>query len=361
MRLHEDQPLRPGRRPRPAPALAAIALVLAWPGSGCVGAPSHEFRLDPPRSEDWVDCGTVLQAGEKGAWDAILWGGFASSIVKRGDRYLLYYQGSDDYHETEHTVMHRAIGVATSTDGIHFTKHPGNPVLTYSPRGNHEEGAVSSAPLLDEEGRVVLYYGANIWAGGEWVNADARVAISDDGLSFTDRGVVLHFTDESVWGWGDELFPILAFRHDGRLLLYYIPNGTRETGQLGVAWGEDVETLRTAPARSGHRPVRAWGSGSVVRVDEEVYALFLAYSRGDESYMEVRTVSPSRPDRLSDPLRRYEWDAFAPMTVLFDEEHDRWLLYYRDASHERYGVLAASLATGHGEVDPCARAAVAEP
>jgi hypothetical protein len=321
------------------------AIVLALLASSCRSAPVHEYRLALPAVSDWVDCGLALLSGRNGEWDRFLWGGFAASVLKRNGQYLLYYQGSDGYHEGEHTVTNRAIGLATSADGVQFTKHPGNPILTFSPFGNHEEGAVSSAPYVDAQNRVVMYYGANTWAGADQVNADARLAISEDGLHFTDQGVVLDRTDRSVWGWGDELFPVLAFVHGERRLLYYIPNGTPQRGQLGVAWEDSTGARRrTAPARSGRRAVTAWGSGSMARVGSGAYAIFLAYSRGPEAYMEVRTVSPDRPDQLSAPVQRYEWEAFAPMAVLLDEAEDRWLLYYRDATHQWYGVMVAPVA-----------------
>jgi hypothetical protein len=317
--------------------------------SGCRSASVHEYELAIPAITDWVDCGTVLLSGTPDEWDRYLWGGFAASVLKRNGEYLLYYQGSDGYHTAGDTVTNRAIGLAMSTDGLRFVKHSGNPVVTFSPRGNHEEGAVSTAPFVDESNRVIMYYGANTWAGGDEVNADARLAISEDGRTFTDHGIVLNRTERAVWGWGDEIFPVIAFEDGARRVLYYVPNGTRQAGQLGVAWRNDGSgSFRTGPARSAGRPVTAWGPGSVARVGSRVYALFLAYSRGAEAYMEVRTVSPDRPDQLSALVHRYEWEAFAPMAVLLDEDEGRWLLYYRDAGHDRYGVMAAAIARGQG-------------
>jgi sucrose-6-phosphate hydrolase SacC (GH32 family) len=80
--------------------------------------------------------------------------------------------------------MWRAIGVAVSSDGINFKKYTGNPVLTWFPNKYGEEGAVSSGVTLDKDGNVVLYYGANTQESATTVNADGRVAVSPDGLSF---------------------------------------------------------------------------------------------------------------------------------------------------------------------------------
>jgi hypothetical protein len=39
----------------------------------------------------------IFMAGPEGEWDHILWGGRAASVVKKGDQYFLYYQGSEFY------------------------------------------------------------------------------------------------------------------------------------------------------------------------------------------------------------------------------------------------------------------------
>jgi hypothetical protein len=327
---------------------AVVLLVLV--GSGC-----DQFHDPPPLPElrDWIDCGTVLGPGEAGDWDAILWGGFAGSIMKQEGRYLLYYQGSDGYHTTEHTVTHRSVGLAESTDGFNFTKHPDNPVLRFSPNGQHEEGAVSTAPLADAEGRVIMYYGANTWAGGEEVNADARVAIAADGIRFQDHGVVLDRSDPTVWGGGDEVFPIVAARSGDRVAIYYIPNGTPQREQLGVAWTDGSGGWRTAPVREGRRAIHAWGPGSVAPLASGDYVLFLSFDRGGPSYLEARIVSSRRPDRTGSVVRRYQWDGLVPQFVLHDPGEARWLLYYRDSEHLRYGLMVAAGLGADPPREPC--------
>jgi hypothetical protein len=299
-----------------------------------------QAELIPPLSS-WVDCGTVFEAGSAGEWDLHLWGGFAASVVKRQGQYLFYYQGSDGFHETEGTVTHRSVGVATSRDGIEFEKYAGNPVLTFSPRGNHEEGAVSTAPYLDEAGRVVMYYGANTWAGGEAVVSDARLAISDDGLHFEDAGMVLDHLGRDVWGSGDEIFPVAALREGEREVIYYIPNGTLQRGRLGVAWRDGTGQFRSRGTSAGRTAVPVWGPASAMRLDAGIYALFLTNLRPGQQYLEVRMVSPARPTRLGDVVQQYRWDGVTPRAVLLDEEEGRWLFYYRADDPDRYGVMVA--------------------
>lgn len=296
-----------------------------------------------PTQEDWVDCGTIFPAGAEGAWDHYLWGGFANGLVKKDGVYYLYYQGANSYDETAGTVTWRAIGVATSTDGIRFTKYAQNPVLTRFPNENLEEGAVSSAVFLSEQGEITMYYGANTWIMADQVSADARLAVSRDGYTFVDLGVVIDHSDKAVWGSGDEIFPVIAFQDSGRWFTYYIPNGTAQRGQLGVAWGGgQADLANSAAAREGNRAIDVWGSGSAVRLEDEVYALFLNNVFGpDGPITEVRTVAHDAPDNLSAPLQVYRFENVQQATFFRDEETDIWYMYYRNINGGEYGVRIA--------------------
>lgn len=310
----------------------------------CESAPARDQEFVVPQQDDWVDCGVILQEGADGEWDRVLWGGFALSVVKRSGTYFLYYQGSRNYDEDAGTVAWRSIGVATSGDGIRFTKYERNPVLTWTPRQNLEEGATSSAALVDASQRIVLYYGANTWAGADQVNADVRVALSDDGLRFNDAGVVLAHSDRSVWGFGDELFPLIAIRNGGERVVYYTPNGTAQRGLLAVARGDTARFSKSSPVADGGRSVRVWGPGGAARIGAQTYALFLSDERASAGgSMQVRSMTWNRPDRVTQTLATYDWADVSVGTVLLDEENQRWLLYYRNAAHDAYGVKVAPL------------------
>jgi chitodextrinase len=291
-----------------------------------------------PSQGDWTDYGTILTNGALGEWDYQLFGGFTGTAVKKDGTYLLFYQGARGYRIVDDTVTWRAIGVATSPDGINFTKYGNNPVITWFPSNNGEEGAVSGSATLDDNGDVVLYYGANTEESDTRINADVRFATSPDGLSFTDRGIVLDHEDGSVWGSGDELFPIIAFRDAGRWTVYYIPNGTLQARKLGVAWGDGRDALtNSSQALSGGRSIQAWGMGGSAKVGPDTYALFL--NDTTERRPEVRMVSPTAPSQLSAPVQTYQFDDVIQATVLLDSETNTWFMYYRSA--DEYGVMLA--------------------
>jgi hypothetical protein len=310
----------------------------------CVPTAAHSYPLAIPAQSDWVDCGPIFNAGAEGEWDYYLWGGFAATVVKKDGVFYLYYQGADGFDDEEQTVTWRSIGVATSSDGVNFTKYEQNPVLTWFPNDNLEEGTVSGSAFLDTTGEIALYFGANHWIGGGQVNADGRLATTLDGFNLTDQGIVLDHSNNSVWGSGDELFPIIGFQDNGRYVAYYIPNGVPQRGQLGVAWGNSRDGLtNTAAARSGASAISVWGPGSVVRIDNDLYALFLndVYAANGPT-LEVRAVSPNTPANLSSPVQSYRFDNVWEAIVHLDEETNTWFMFYRSADHEYYGVKIAS-------------------
>ncbi len=331
-----------------SPAALLLLLLLTLPLLHACKPEVHSSDVAIPKQADWLECGPIFYAGTEGEWDYYLWGGFTSTVVKKDGVFYLYYQGSNGYNDVEHTVTWRSIGVATSSDGFNFTKYAENPVLTWFPENNFEEGAVSGGAFLDDTGEIAIYYGANRWIGGGKVNANGRLATSSDGFTFTDQGVVLNFADSSVWGSGDELFPVIGFQDNGRYFAYYIPNGVLQKGKLGAAWGNNRDNLaNTVAARSARRTISAWGPGSFAKIGPDTYALFLndVYATHGPT-LEVRTVSLDDPANLSAPVQTYRFADVWEAIVFLDNETDRWFMYYRSADHEFYGVKVASISGG---------------
>ena len=103
-------------------------------GVATVGlAVSHDLR-------QWVNYGTVLEAGSPGSWDdQATWTG--SVIIRDGLAYMFY----TGLCQAERGFVQR-IGLAISTDLVHWERDPGNPLLEvdtgwYEPQNSEQKEA----------------------------------------------------------------------------------------------------------------------------------------------------------------------------------------------------------------------------
>ena len=133
-----------------------------------IGTTKPYAEIIIPVESDWEDHGLVLQSGSKGQWDDLLGDAKTGTqgmhtvcaLVKKDNTYFLYYLGADGKRVlSDGGVRHRAMGVATSKDGINFTKYSGNPILTHLPNKNEEEGIYAATVFLDGN-NFICYYGA---------------------------------------------------------------------------------------------------------------------------------------------------------------------------------------------------------
>jgi len=97
-------------------------------GVATVGyAVSHDLR-------QWKYCGTVLEAGLPGSWDdRAIWTG--SVTIRDGVAYMFYTALSF----AERAPVQR-IGLAISSDLLHWERHPGNPLLEVDTRWYEQQG-----------------------------------------------------------------------------------------------------------------------------------------------------------------------------------------------------------------------------
>lgn len=127
----------------------------------------------------------ILNLGETGTFDEF--GIYPISVIRRNSKILAYYGGWTRCESIPFTV---SIGVAIShDDGVTFTKLGNGPLLT----SNITDPFVLSGPKVRRfNGKWYLWY----VAGTKWQVHDGRieavykirVAISDDGLSWTRSG-----------------------------------------------------------------------------------------------------------------------------------------------------------------------------
>ncbi len=184
-------------------------------------------------SEDgivWDKHGAPVVTSTPGSWDQ---GAVSAPTVLHDDAgYKMYYMGNDG------VVWH--MGLATSVDGITWTKHPGNPL--FSPRsGGWDSGEVGHPSVLLLDGYYHMWYG-NTYSVGH--------ATSGDGIAWTrESSPVL---DPLAPNESCRVVDPTLLSLDGNLHMWYVTGcdlegvGYATTGQLPTP----TPTLTPIPTRT---------------------------------------------------------------------------------------------------------------
>ena len=91
-----------------------------------VGNVSGIFTASSKDGVDWnPDSVPVLTTGANGSWDSA--SVYGPSVIWNGTEYLMYFSGRAGLPQT------RAIGVAFSTDNVHWREYSHNPIITGGP------------------------------------------------------------------------------------------------------------------------------------------------------------------------------------------------------------------------------------
>ncbi len=128
--------------------------------------------------------GPVLEPGPPGSWDSKAVAD--PYVLSCGDDLFLYYLGQDR-SDTQR------LGVASSRDGIRWTKYPGNPVLGPGPAGSFDERGVGEPAVLPLSSGLAMFY------TGRDAQEFRRIglALSSDGVSWRKGKVALDVAPQS--------------------------------------------------------------------------------------------------------------------------------------------------------------------
>jgi hypothetical protein len=114
----------------------------------------------------------VFSGGGLGSWDSI--GAYWASVIWNGTTFLMYYTGSSLTNPAE-------IGLATSSDMVHWTRYVGNPVLKPGP-GAYDNYSVTFPTVLYEHGLYEIWYAGRV--SGNHTHT-INYASSQDGVHWT--------------------------------------------------------------------------------------------------------------------------------------------------------------------------------
>ncbi|MCK5415394.1 MAG: hypothetical protein KAJ35_08430 [Thermoplasmata archaeon] len=238
------------------------------------------LELEPSLDVTMLNGGNgVLYGGRSTDWDYVLW---SFSIKKVNGTYYLYYCAGPSWgHDSA-----KDIGLATSTDGISFTKHSSNPVLTH---GTHNS-VFSPVPYYN--GTWHLFYSAN--DGGEEGTRDiyGNYAYSDDGVNWTDytnNPVLPNGNPNNVWD-GLQAQTECIINDNGTYKLYYTGDtGNTNDWQTGLTTSTDGVTWKkniNNPVYTGNPT--GWDKGNAkINSIEMANGSYRAFVTGDISSSKV--------------------------------------------------------------------------
>lgn len=139
-------------------------------------------------------------------------------MIKVENTYYLYYFGDID-----NTIQGGQIGLATSTDGIHFTRCGSNPVLSVGESGAWDDLWVESPDVFHDGMKFVMYYTGGRDTGSPKVGR----ATSQDGITWVKDPITPVLAEGGDWDGLSARVPGLVYRN-GITELYYCSQSVTE-------------------------------------------------------------------------------------------------------------------------------------
>ena len=204
-------------------------------GGGSIGYASSNDGVS------WVkNANPVLTPGMAGSWDSLTV--YAGFVLRNSSNYLMWYEGAQ--LKPGGYCCNFGIGLATSIDGVSWTKYAGNPVLT---------SKFSTAPyvsypwVLKISGQFRMWYACGLYEPA-YLTAIC-LANSPDGIHWTQNETpVFRGTRASTdWDGGTVYSPNIIYDEKTYTMLYSSCNSVGTKCQVGYATSPDgVEWTRAS-------------------------------------------------------------------------------------------------------------------
>ena len=129
-----------------------------------------------------------MQRGDSDSWES--WHVQNPTVIYDGSTYKMWYEGLNDTYR---------IGYATSSDGIHWQKYSGNPVLDIDESSSWENGAVGHPSVIFDNNQYIMFYQGS----GHGLNPGWQIgmAFSNDGIHWQKyvQNPVIPLGDSGEW------------------------------------------------------------------------------------------------------------------------------------------------------------------
>ena len=225
----------------------------------------------------------VIALGPEGACDGATCS--SNTVLKVGERWYNWYTGISQ------VPYLASVCLATSADGVHWEKHPQNPVLGYNPYVASDAFMVATPQVLYEEGVFKMWYNSKGFDGGKTTPGDYRIGYAEslDGIHW-ERCPRLPVLGASGKGWDSQMAEYPEVRNlGGRYYMWYCGNRYRDIGcAQGHAVTHAIVESRTGASLTADSRWTAW------RVHDTPLGSSLNDSRGHvQLRITLRTADPA--------------------------------------------------------------------
>ena len=161
----------------------------------------------------------VLTPGNYNSWDSYTV--MTGPVIKDDSEYRMYYLGFTDPYGIWH------IGLATSPDGINWTKYP-NPVVY----AGSDEFEIIPSDVIKVNNTFFLYYSVK-----QYPYYEIRLATSQDGINFTKSNNNPVLIPDENWEGSGIYSPSVIFENNQFKMIYADVN--QNNSGLGMAYSND--------------------------------------------------------------------------------------------------------------------------
>ncbi|MCJ7767580.1 hypothetical protein MUP79_04240, partial [Candidatus Bathyarchaeota archaeon] len=206
----------------------------------------------------------LLSIGSPGQWDDTYFTSGASVVKRSTGEYIVSYIGKDSTYYT-------GIGLANSSDGVHFTRFSGNPILNQSQFNILGGSTTVSMSYLYHllNGTWVILFEASVSGGASCFGAMSEGTDPYGKWVPMNGGEAIFEGSGSGWDANDVCNPKLYEMGDGRFVLGYNGESPSNGYTLGWAYG----TSLTSWTRYSGNPILGWGppgAFDAVRVENTI-------------------------------------------------------------------------------------------
>ncbi len=256
--------------PRPAPTPVKHTVI--------IGSNTYSYTETPaqPWDTEYIKASTVLQDNTSKTYRMY----YESNTVILSNNYV---GGGDPQPLTQFSVG-SAIGIATSSDGINWTRPTSDPIFTHGPPGAWDSSYVGS-PRVVFDGNIyrMFYVGSSVTGPASGVNrrftadAPAYVGLAEslDGINFSRNGLTAPVLTTTVGAWDNwYVEPSSARIENGTLKLYY--TGGDQNDKVNFRTG--LATESNFSSFTGSSVVLTKASGNPVKVNGTSNRIRSAYT-----------------------------------------------------------------------------------